>query len=130
MSHLKKKSKDNLKAAQKLIDEGFYASSIHCSYYSCLQFIKFIYIEDEDFITDCNNKEKNSHNIIINKVLDEICEKADYKEEIRINKFLQDLKKTRVDADYNEVEITEEEAKFALLNTKHTLSDIKFILDI
>ena len=41
MSKLKEKSEFNFDAAQLLIDNYLYAPSVHCSYYSCFQLMKF-----------------------------------------------------------------------------------------
>lgn len=42
MPKILRKSRENIDAAQKLIDTGFYTSSVHCSYYSVFQIIKYI----------------------------------------------------------------------------------------
>jgi hypothetical protein len=41
MSKLKEKSEFNFDAARLLIDKYLFAPSIHCSYYSCFQLMKF-----------------------------------------------------------------------------------------
>jgi uncharacterized protein (UPF0332 family) len=40
MPQLLKKSNENFQAAQFLLKKNLYASSIHCSYYSCFQRVK------------------------------------------------------------------------------------------
>nr|MDA3854277.1 hypothetical protein [Bacteroidales bacterium] len=42
MSKLKEKSNFNLDAAELLIVRNLYAPSVHCSYYSCFQQLKYI----------------------------------------------------------------------------------------
>ena len=41
MTKLKQKSEFNFDAAKVLIDTNLYAPSVHCSYYSCFQLMKF-----------------------------------------------------------------------------------------
>lgn len=41
MSKLKAKAEFNIDAAQLLIDKSLYAPSVHCSYYSCFQLMKY-----------------------------------------------------------------------------------------
>ena len=41
MSKLKEKAKFNLSAAEILQENNLFAPSIHCSYYSCFQLLKF-----------------------------------------------------------------------------------------
>lgn len=56
MPKILKKSKENLDAAQKLIDTGFYTSSVHCSYYSIFQIIK--HILNHKFALDYNTQDE------------------------------------------------------------------------
>ena len=42
MSEIKNKSEQNLKMARLSIDKACYATSVHCSYYACVQFMIYV----------------------------------------------------------------------------------------
>jgi hypothetical protein len=68
MSHLLTKSMQNLESADILINANMFSSSVHCSYYSCLQLCKHVLISDMGMtFAEVENmtKGKSSHNIII-----------------------------------------------------------------
>lgn len=131
MSHLKKKSENNIKAAKKLILEELHSSSVHCSYYACLQFIKYVYIDDETFTSDSQEKDHSSHVVSIKKISNEVYNKTNNKEDKRyIQNTLFDLKKKRTEADYDEVEITKDNAEGALRKAEQVLYAIKNYLEL
>lgn len=66
--NLKQKSEDNLKAAQLLHDERLCNSSVHCSYYSCLQMMKHYLCNisniSYDDQADCCGLEMGTHKFV------------------------------------------------------------------
>jgi uncharacterized protein (UPF0332 family) len=54
---LKAKSLENIEAADLMVEKGFFNSSVHCSYYSCLQLIKLVLFvkANIDFSTQLEN---------------------------------------------------------------------------
>lgn len=138
MSHLKAKSDFNLDAAKILIDDyGYYAPSVHCSYYGCFQFIKsklnqigITYDKmDKDISSSkqANTPTLSSHKYPINLMLREIEKKKDlfYKREVR-NK-IKDLKLFREESDYFNIEINHDKGKKALRLSSEIIQMIKSI---
>lgn len=129
---LKTKSGENIKAAQSLIDDKFYSSSIHCSYYSCLQLIKHIMIhkygmsEDDIYWEQKSKPNENSHTYLINFIGKKIREKSNNIEDFReTNSNLVNLKTTRNESDYQEKEIIEDISNTSLATAKKVLSVLK-----
>lgn len=121
MSILKEKSNFNLTAAELLQNNSLYAPSVHCSYFSCLQLIKFAIIENLDVTNDELTKEtrerKDSHKYLINKIGNEI-RNYSREEHTIFNRNINDLKKFRVESDYGEIEVTTSQSSKALENAK------------
>ena len=74
MSILKSKSDINLMAAELLHKNSLYTSVVHCSYYSCFQLMKHLWLEkmgktEEDLKTANNNTNEGSHEVLINKII-------------------------------------------------------------
>ena len=120
MSKLKEKSEFNIDAAQLLIDNYLYAPSVHCSYYSCFQLMKFTMNNffgisyDElrqrisvstsggtySYVTYFFNKEVRRKNGI-----------SDYSD---FSRKIKDLKEFRESSDYDDIEITIDKSTKAL----------------
>lgn len=111
--YLKVKSQENIEAANILIDGTLhcYSSSVHCSYFSCFQLIKFV-------LKDCFNiaykNQKNNNNTGTHKYIIDL-----YKQKLtqmggpanKKNTCIQnmyDLKRMRKIADYDNVCVNEE----------------------
>ncbi len=85
MSFLSNKSEFNLEAAKILIENNLYAPSVHCSYYSVFQKLKYKYISKKNLSYDDLNQNigsntKSTHTYIV----DEFCDffvKDKYKKE-------------------------------------------------
>jgi len=117
MSELKHKSKLNLLASKLLIEEKYYPSSIHCSYYSCFQILKYIInyffgIEYDDIQNSIGKSKTTSHEDIIEFVFTEF-EKLKIPEPKRFKRKIKDLKKLRIKADYDNIAITQDESENA-----------------
>ena len=62
MSHLLKKSHVNIDSAQLLLDNDFYSSSVHCSYYSSYQILKYAISYNEGVSYEQLDEEKSLSN--------------------------------------------------------------------
>lgn len=114
MTKVEAKSNENYEAGGVLINNGMYASSIHCFYYSCFQLTKraLVVIGESYSAQDCNSRGNDSH-CYISGLLEtdlkgkDICAQLDY------NVYLNKLKKMRVIADYKQAIITDKNANDA-----------------
>jgi len=100
MSELLKKSRDNHTASGILIDNGLYSSSVHCSYYRCVQHMLHKSTTMLPPVRD--DWSQGSHNDLINKVRDLIKIK-DPDASLQFTNNIFRLRKMRVQADYHTV---------------------------
>jgi hypothetical protein len=111
MSNLKEKSIFNYDAAELLIQNNLYAPSIHCSYYSCFQLLKYIIyyffgVEYTKLASDISHSGKKTHEYIIEYVYDEIDKNSrDIGAKRNFKRKINELKRFRIDSDYDDVEI-------------------------
>ena len=135
-SHLYIKSKENIKIAQKIVldKNGGYATSVHSSYYSCVQLMLHILRSDfkksEDEIeTESGNgsKEKGGfHNWIIHSISTAVfLRDKKFSDSRDFTDKINELKGLRVKADYKNIEISENKAKHAVEYAK----SITFVLE-
>ncbi len=119
MSYLKQKSDENEKAALHLLNLNMFASSIHCTYYSCFQLILHIFLTKDvcsEYELSKIKKNEGSHNETINKIASKIYSRDTKRS---FNSAMNTLKKFRREADYLNLEITSEKADKATdLNIK------------
>lgn len=102
MVNLKKKSEENWVLGNRLNTEGFHNHSIHHTYYSILQLMKFIILKNEWATeTDLNQSTGGSHNAILNSISSEIKEDSSIKRQLKEN--FHRAKKIRNTADYSQV---------------------------
>lgn len=118
MTAIKNKSKTNLEAADILIKNKKYSASVHCSYYACLQFSKFL-LNNFNFMSysQQNSLIGDSHK----QIIDEMTNRLMSKDVIDADCYLENmtmLKKNRVKADYRATFI---DADFS--NTSKDLSE-------
>lgn len=118
MSKLKEKSEFNITAAQILIDKNLYAPSVHCSYYSCFQLMKFT-MKNFFGISYDELRQKISvdttggtHSFVVNFFNMEVRKKgiSDYSD---FSRKIKDLKEFRETSDYENVEITFDKSRKA-----------------
>lgn len=111
---LKRKSEENIEAAGYLIngDKQFCASSVHCSYYSCLQFIKHILNNNCGIKYSSQDKEGKkyhnggSHNYLFHELRIQSESKGISAQIIKkTDEDLKTLKLNRKKADYTTTEI-------------------------
>jgi uncharacterized protein (UPF0332 family) len=120
MSKLKEKSNFNFDAAELLIARNLYAPSVHCSYYSCFQLLKFK-IQDffgVDYVTqerESKLNEQTSHVYVIQYIINKL---NDFEKEIDVRRKLirqiSQLKQLRVESDYHDIEICIEKSTQAM----------------
>ena len=108
MSKLLQKSGFNFDSAQLLVNNHYYAPSIHCYYYSCHQKLLHIFYNvlnktEADLTSLKRSTNLGSHEVVISEVYKSFgtnrFERRDF-----INHIGQ-LKKLRIDSDYKELEI-------------------------
>jgi uncharacterized protein (UPF0332 family) len=120
MSKLKEKSEFNIAAAELLLEKDYYAPSLHCSYYSCFQLIKFT-IKDffgtdyETLSSNISSSKKNTHQYIIDHISNELINFTDTKTGRDFKRKIKDLKQFRQESDYDDMEITIEKGNAAYL---------------
>lgn len=119
MSILIVKSKENLASAQLLIQSKYYNSSVHCCYYSSVQIMLHLLLNQFGYNNEEIKKEveinggRGSHVFAINKVFDKMKDKARFKA-LTFKREIGLLKNKRDNADYHEFEINEDFSKDAL----------------
>jgi len=120
MPNLRNKAEFNFDAAEILIKESYYAPSIHCSYYSCFQRIKYIICDYEGYTYESiwekvKELKYGEHVFCINKI-NELLEKSNQLKIRELNEFdslIKELKQSRVDSDYMNIQIDSEMASKA-----------------
>lgn len=130
MSNLKNKSEINFEAAKELIDKSFYPSSVHCSYYSCFQLLKFkmndfFGVTYEQLATDISFSGKGTHQYLISYVTKEIKENISKDSSRDFSRSIKDLKLFREKSDYEDIEIKPEEGEKAYRIAEYLLDLIK-----
>ncbi len=108
MSRLKEKSNINHASAKILIEKHYYASSVHCSYYSVFQLLKYLVSHFNGFSYDgiaqkIQNSGKGSHVYIIDEILELV--KGNRSEYRFVRYRIKDLKHFRVQSDYEDIDI-------------------------
>lgn len=128
MNALKNKSDINLTAAELLHQKSLYPSVVHCSYYSCFQYMKFIWLEkmgkDEiELATLTRNSIDGSHEVLINQIgvflKNNGCNSRDF------NNQIGQLKKLRRKADYENFQIDSSISANSLSLSKSLLNILK-----
>jgi len=116
MERLRNKSIENYKATELLISSKTYSVAVHCAYYSSFQLAMYYvlsYSVNENEFDSFINKVKNgkgSHNEYINKLVNEV-RGVDKYAGIDLYKAFNSFKSKRKDADYEMIEIDEDDAK-------------------
>lgn len=127
--NLLKKSDENIKAAEKLIQQKMPNTSIHCSYYACYQILKYILFTQYNFtdeklraklyeiqkayINNNNNDKLDSHKAFVdcclevfeNKVENGIIGKLQL---LSIRNEMQILREKRNEADYKNIDLCDD----------------------
>lgn len=137
MSNLDYKSEENLKASTILIENGLYASSVHCAYYAAFQKLicKLILLSDKD-ISEIQegSRARGSHKLVIDDVFHHLRKKCDTLPTIkreaakaRLHKAkrgINDLKLLRVESDYHDKRIGIKEGEKSLKISKEFIKKL------
>ncbi len=121
---MNEKSSENFDAANLLVDNNMFAASIHCYYYSCFQFSK--YVVNESGITYSRQNEGGgfgSHTRIINETSNLISE-FDRVSCLNYLTNMDKLKRMRKKADYSVEVINVDETQ----NARNWAETVKNIL--
>ena len=132
MNFLKNKSEINFEAAELLHQNYLYPAVVHCSYYSCVQLMKHIYLfkikktEDNLIQETRRSRDKSSHNTLISEI-HKFTEKLSLDKEDRFYfyKKISSLKNLRNKADYEDIEVDIEKSKKSLDMSKTLLVILK-----
>lgn len=125
-----------MEAASILIDNNCYAPSVHCSYYSVFQLIKykFVRLKEISYAELSNNTisdKRNTHKYLI----DEFClhlqsdsvKKMSIFDVRTLKREIEDLKQFRTESDYDNIEVNYETSNKALSLSNSILKRIKNI---
>lgn len=124
MSKLKEKSEFNIDAAQVLIDKYLYAPSVHCSYYSCFQLMKFTMNSyfgmsyDELRQKVSVNTSGGTHTYVTHFFNTEVRKNWGISDYTDFSRKIKDLKEFRESSDYDDIEITIDKSTKALQYAK------------
>lgn len=128
MGHLKNKLELNLGAAKLLHQYSYYSSVVHCAYYSCIQLMKHTWLNsmgksDNDLRNLNNSSSQGSHEVLINQIKIFIQSKS---QNGRVfNRDILQLKRLRVNADYDEILIDSKKSNESLILSKSSLNILK-----
>lgn len=108
---LVEKSNKNIESARLLMEEELWNSSVHCSYYACLQIIKqIVYNLKTKRIADQQLSRGDTHRYLIQCMVSDLAGKA-YRDggmlQIDFQSKISELKGRRESADYSETIINE-----------------------
>lgn len=125
---MKQKALENLEAAQTLINAKSYNSSIHCSYYAVLQYMKYMLAQIDNQSLSYRQQEsltangKDSHELLIIEIKSRIksfSNARNFSEGIRV------LKSNRRDADYGQRLFSEIDSLACVDDARGLISKLK-----
>lgn len=128
MGHLKNKSDINFSAAELLHKQSYYPSVVHCAYYSCIQFMKHIWLTEmnkteEDLRQLNQNSADGSHEVLINEIKKHLTNK---RLDSRVfNSSILQLKRLRVNADYEDIQIDFTKSDNSISLSRLVLNNLK-----
>lgn len=135
MSVLISKSKENLLSAQLLINHNCYASSVHCSYYSSVQLMIHLLLNNFNFTQASLEEEskktrEGSHVFAINHLFSQMKQKQEIFKAVEFSREIGKLKNKRVQADYKEEVISKDLSDDALTQAKQINSILTNVFSI
>lgn len=123
---MKSKAEENLESAQILINAKQYTTSIHCSYYAVLEYMKYMLAKTErtpiEYEKQNNNKGGDTHTFVLDEIKNRIKNPKNartFAQEVRF------LKAERVQADYELRSFTDEESLDCMQNAKGLITNLK-----
>lgn len=132
--HLRNKSESNIASAELLIEESFYASSVHCSYYGAYQFSKttlnrigMTYTDLNRETTIAKTKGIGSHDFLISKITQKYKEKTSPLDARDLKNDFKLLKSYRHISDYDNELVDSTKSNEALRISQEIIKRIKKI---
>jgi len=130
-----KKSKKNFKAGELLNKNSYFAASIHCFYYSCVQLMIYILnsifkLSESDIDRLSKEAKTGFHNWLINKISQEAFSKNDIKNRRFFYNNVQQLKCLRINADYKSRVINSNKSQKAREISKQIIKILNNILQV
>lgn len=123
---MKSKANDNLKSAQILIDAEQYTTSIHCSYYAVLEYMKYMLAEIEIKPINYENQNSNigadTHTFILDEIKKRIKNPKNARNFVEGVRF---LKRERVQADYELRKFSDVESLDCIQNASGLITNLK-----
>lgn len=118
MSKLRQKSDFNIDAASALLKQNLFAPSVHCSYYSCFQLLKytikdFFEVDYETLAVNISTSKQKTHQYVINYITKELVTLAGIKESQDFKRKIKDLKQFREESDYEDIEVNSDKGNNA-----------------
>lgn len=132
MGILENKSNENHAAGLILINQNHFSSSVHCSYYSCIQLMKHILLfngekTEEELYVMQKSTNQNLHEFLINHFIRQLRQNNVYNIYRNSIGKLAELKVLRNDSDYKEIRIDETKAILASDLSLKILKDLKYL---
>lgn len=123
MSKIRQKSEFNIEAAERLLKDAIYAPSVHCSYYSCFQLLKFTInnffgIDYDAQAVNISASGQKTHQYVLNYVANELKALAGVRKSRNFKRTYKDLKQFRLESDYENVEIDSDKGNKAFEKAK------------
>lgn len=142
MSYLSQRSENNQEVVKQLISGPLHVSSIHCSYYSCVQLMKHILLHKKNMKErdisrgiwlhkDSNNGKGGLHEYIISYFADDL-DDLDFHNTAgqTFYDWINDLKTFRVSSDYQDVAISQSDSQKAWKLSKQVLDHLSDYYDL
>jgi hypothetical protein len=128
LSHLTNKSEINKAAAELLQEKSYYPSVVHCAYYSCIQLMKHILLftlnkTETEIANEVRNSGEGLHEIMINTINGQL--RSNNKNWKTFNSSINQLKRLRVNADYENIQIDSTIGNNSLLLSDTVLKHLK-----
>jgi hypothetical protein len=128
ISQLSNKSEINKAAAELLQDKSYYPSVVHCAYYSCIQLMKHILLftlnkTEAEIANEVRNSGEGSHEIMINNINGHL--RSNNKDWKTFNSSINQLKRLRVNADYENIQIDSTKGSNSILLSNTVLKHLK-----
>lgn len=118
MSKLRQKSDFNIDAANALLKQNLFAPSVHCSYYSCFQLLKytikdFFGVDYETQAVNISASKQKTHQYVVSYITNELVSLAGIVESQDFKRKIKDLKLFREESDYENIEVNSDKGNEA-----------------
>lgn len=129
MSVFKNRSEINLASAELLHENNNYPSVAHCAYYSCYQYMLYLWTTKmgkslDDLNSLCATKKTGSHTVLINEVVNFI--KLKNNDDKRLfSTLITQLKAMRQSSDYTEETIDFNNSKNCVTNAENSIKILR-----